>query len=592
MSIAATEAVAPGSDSLAASQRKPWRRIEIAAATANLVIACAIVAWFHDRFWWPADDGAYAYIADRLRNGAVLGRDLHDIHGGYIHFLNAFALDLFGRDMLSLRYPLAVLTVAQSAIVFLLLRPRLGAAAIVGGIAMAALTFVQFLNPTANWYTLFLSVVVAALLAGGFQRTFAGLIAIGFTIGMIFFFRQLTGVLVGIGTLAWLLIGDEDNAARGRALAARALAAIIATGLAAYAFFRVEPAALVLYAVLPLLFLAVTALRPCTDGRRLLGILSGMATGALLSALPLLLYHAFNNSLADWWHDATLSAVALTELRFFGEASYTPILLLALRGVVTLANPVGILNGLSWILVLITPALLGISVLRVAWRGDAIPPVAVIALFFAVVSAHYAIPIYAIYGTGFALVGLLAMVRTPNARATAMAITLFAAIIGIVFQAGQPLSRGVVGTIQGTRVALEADGIPGASVHMEPADKALYERLLRFIDDHAPPGTPILGLPMTPQLYFLSGRSPPLRFVIAPLGLLSDGDVDQSWNRLQATMPAVVIFRPDDKYTTPRVRALMDRLRPHYELCAADAGFELYAPACAARIGDRGLNAS
>jgi hypothetical protein len=45
-------------------------------------------------------------------------------------------------------------------------------------------------------------------------------------------------------------------------------------------------------------------------------------------------------------------------------------------------------------------------------------------------------------------------------------------------------------------------------------------------------------------------------------------------------MPAVVIFQPDDKYTTPRVRALMDRLRPHYELCAADAGFELYAPAC------------
>jgi hypothetical protein len=445
---------------------------------------------------------------------------------------------------------------------------------------MASLTFVQFLNPTANWYALFLAMVVAALLAGGFQRTFAGLVAIGFTLGMIFFFRQLTGVLVGVGALAWLLIGEGEPAGRGRAIAAPTLAAIMTIGLAAYAFLKVQPAAVLLYAALPLIFLAVTVLRTRADARRLLAILSGMAAGALLSAVPLLLYHVLNGSLADWWHDATLSAVALTELRFIGEASYAPIFLLALRGAVTLADPVGMLNGLFWILVLIAPAWLGISVLRAAWRGDALPPLAVIALFFTVVSAHYAIPIYAIYSTALALVGLLAMTNAPKTYAAAIAATLFAAIVGIAFQAGQPLSRGIVGTIQGTRVNLDADGIPGASIRMEVADRALYERLLRFIGDHAPPGAPILGLPMTPQLYFLSGRDPPLRFVIAPLGLLSDRDVERSWDSLQPNMPAVVIFQPDDKYTTPRVRALMDRLRPHYELCAADAGFELYAPAC------------
>lgn len=586
MSLAGTEAVS------FAGRATSWRRIEIVAAVANLVIACAIATWFHDRFWWAPDDGAYAYVADRLRNGAVLGRDLHDIHGGYIHFLNAVALDLFGRDMLSLRYPLAALTVAQSAIVFLLLRPRLGAAAIFGGIAMASLTFVQFLNPTANWYALFLAVVVAGLLAGGFHRTIAGLMAIGFTLGMIFLFRQLTGIFVGMGALAWLLLSDGGNAGRGSAVAARALAAIMTVGLAAYAFLKVEAAAIVLYMVIPLLFLAATALRTRTGGRRLLAILSGIAAGALLSALPLFLYHAFNGSLADWWHDTTLSAVALIDLQFFGEASYAPILIVALRGAVMLTEPVSVLNGLFWIIVFIAPAWLGVSMFRAAWRRDAIPPLAVVALFFAMVSAHYAIPIYAIYSTGFALAGLLAMVHKPKMRAAAIAATLFAAIVGIGFQAGQPLSRGVVGTIQGTRIALDADGIPGASLHMEQADRSLYEHLLAFIDDHAAPQAPILGLPMTPQLYFLSGRNPPLRFVIAPLGLLSDGDVDRASKQLEADMPAIVIFRPDDKYTTPRVRALMDRLRPHYELCGKDSGFELYAPACGTRIGDRGLNAS
>jgi hypothetical protein len=90
---------------------------------------------------------------------------------------------------------------------------------------------------------------------------------------------------------------------------------------------------------------------------------------------------------------------------------------------------------------------------------------------------------------------------------------------------------------------------------------------------------------MTPELYFLSGRKPPVRFVIAPLGLLSAEDVNETWDRLRTDMPAVVVFRPDDKYTTPLVRALMDRIRPHYRLCKTTDGFELYAPACRADSG-------
>jgi hypothetical protein len=35
----------------------------VLAFGASLVISAAILIYFHDRFWWPPDDGAYAYVA-------------------------------------------------------------------------------------------------------------------------------------------------------------------------------------------------------------------------------------------------------------------------------------------------------------------------------------------------------------------------------------------------------------------------------------------------------------------------------------------------------------------------------------------------
>jgi len=566
-------------------RRTTWTRAEVAAAAANLLAACAIVAYFHDRFWWPPDDGAYAYVADALRNGAVLNRDLHDVHGGYVHFLHALALDAFGRDIVSLRYPLAILTVVQAGVVFLLLRPLIGAAAIFGGLAMSALTFVQFLNPTANWYALFLAVAVVALLSTGAQRHFTGLLAIGFAIGAIFFFRQLTGILVGMGTVAWLLVSEGDASRAAKPVLARAIAAIMALGLTAYGWLALNGIAFALYGLWPLAFLVVTAARAPLSGQRLVQILAGMLAGAVLAAAPLLLYHLANGSLWWWWNDTIVSAIALTELDFFGDATYATVLLLAVRGLGDLGNPAGAVNGAFWLAVLLAPTVLGAAVVRRLVRNEPLPPLAVVALFYAIVSAHYAIPIYALYSAGFTLVGLIAVARAPAARAVAVAVISFAVAIGLMFQAGEPVSRGLAGTVLGTRVPLDAGGIAGASVRMEEKDRALYTDLVGFIDTHAAADDAILGLPMTPELYFLSGRKPSVRFVIAPLGLLSAEDVNETWDQLQTDMPAVVVFRPDDKYTTPLVRALMDRIRPHYRLCKTTDGFELYAPTCRADSG-------
>lgn len=560
-----------------------WTQAEIAAALANAAIAVVIVAVFYNRFWWAPDEGAYAYIADRLLAGDVLNRDVQDIHGGYVHFLHALALEVFGRDFVSLRYPLAVLTVVQSGFVFLLLRPLIGIAAIAGGVAMAALTFVQFLNPTANWYALFLTVVVIALLAARAQKSPLGLAAIGFLIAAIFLVRQLSGVLVGMGAIAYLLLGEDDRAGarETKPIVAWIIAAAMAIALAAYLRLKTDPVAFVLYGLFPLAVLIAVGVRTRLGNKQAANMVAALLAGATVAVLPLFFYHLSHGSLTAWWDDTVVGAVSLTELDFFRQVSYALPLALAAKGVAGLGDPVAVLNGCFWLLVFLSPGVLGFAVARALWRNEReIHPLPFVALFYAIVSAHYAIPIYALFSVGLTFAGLVAMSRTPAARSVAVVVTVFAVAVGLTFQAAQPLSRGVAGTVLGTRVALDAGGVPGASVRMERQDQEMYLDLIDFIKSHAAPDDAILGLPMTPELYFLSERKPPVSFVIAPLGLLSDRDVDESWDRLQADMPVVVVFKPADKYTTPRVRDLMDRLRPHYHLCKTIGAFELYAPAC------------
>jgi hypothetical protein len=556
-----------------------WSATDLAACLATGVIAALIVAYFHDRFWWAPDEGAYAWVADRLANGAVLGRDVQDPHAGYIHFLNAAAMELFGRDFLSLRYPLCVATIAQAVIVFILLRQMSVAIAIVGGVAMASLTFVQFINPTANWYALFLTVVIAALVAAGAGRSRAGLVAIGLAIGMLFLFRQLSGVFVAMGVVAFLIMPAPDAPLdRRRVVIAPLIAAVAGLGLAAYLAAKADLASFLLYGAFPLAVLIAVALKTRLPDRDAIGMMAFMLLGACLGALPLTLYHLAHGTLGMWWQDSIASAVSLTELDFFGQASYAKLVALGMHAFTT--GPVGIANGLFWLIVLFAPVILGVAILARLLRGESVHPLAFIGLFYALVSIHYAIPIYALYSVGLALVGLLALSPPRLPRIVASMTALFAVVVGLVWQAGQPLERGLAGTMRGDRIALDALGPAGATVRIAAADCATYDDVLGFIDAKSAPSDTVLALPMGPEFYFLSRRNPPVPYAIAPLGLRTNGDFAYAIERISANPPAVLIFEPGDKYVTPRVQALMDSLRPAYRHCRTVGPFELHARIC------------
>jgi len=79
----------------------------VAAFSFQLVLtaaANAVLLWFfHNRFWYAPDEGNYAHVAQRVVSGEVLNLNVQDIHPGYINFVNAAALRVFGLDLLSLR---------------------------------------------------------------------------------------------------------------------------------------------------------------------------------------------------------------------------------------------------------------------------------------------------------------------------------------------------------------------------------------------------------------------------------------------------------------------------------------------------------
>ena len=51
-------------------------------ACATTLGVALILSIFHDQFWWPVDEGVYAYVAQRANAGDILNRDLIDLHAG------------------------------------------------------------------------------------------------------------------------------------------------------------------------------------------------------------------------------------------------------------------------------------------------------------------------------------------------------------------------------------------------------------------------------------------------------------------------------------------------------------------------------
>jgi hypothetical protein len=350
--------------------------------------------------------------------------------------------------------------------------------------------------------------------------------------------------------------------------------------------------AALLYGVWPLLILgrALTDLRP--PDRTVLRLVGWLLSGALLAAVPLVLYLGSHGALGDWLRDSFVTASRLTALEFISMPGYQDLLGMAVGNMLQPTRFSAAANGLFWACLVVAPAVVGILALRCVRRATSrrspVHPLAVTVPFFALVSVHYQIPIYLLFSAAPLLWAFLWLAGEwpRGARVAVAGLVVALCAVGLFWQAGQPLSRGWAGVASGRLVAAHASAsLPKASLRIEAADYDTYRRLLAAIDRHAGPSDGLLAVPVNPELYFLSGRRPPVKFFSTALGLHSEEDVRAASAALQADPPAVIVHCPKDKYNTTLGDALLKSVLGAYEHVDTVGDFDVWVLSRPGSIG-------
>ena len=557
------------------------RREAYAGLVMGLVGAGLILGFFYNRFWWPADEGVFAHVAARVLAGEVLHRDVVDIHPGYVTLVNALAFHLFGMELVSLRYPLVAVGMVQAGIMATLFSRRGAALAALVAVSFTALSFVQFLNPTAQWYALGLMVTIIGVLSWVPAGVRGRLEAVGLLLALVFLFRQLTGVLVAMGVLTWLLC--EVRAGTGRIRLARGLLALMAAGLAAYLTTKAHSITLILFAPWPLAMLAWAGWTVRVGDAQVLVLMGRLALGAALGTAPLVAYHLSNGSVGYWLYDVFVTALALTKLDFFAQPSYGYYLLLGLVNILRFDRFAAVLNGLFWVSAVLLSGVTGWLVLRSLLRdgrqGRGFQPLPFLAMFCALVSVHFQTAIYLSFSLPLTLAALLWLTAdTAEWRSWAsIGLTVLLTVVGLFFHAGQPLSRGVAGIAVGQRVASVVSHEPHwAGLRIDAASHKAYARTVALIHRQSAPHEAILVLPMNPELYFLADRRNPFDFFSTALSVRDDARLGAVLAQIAEAPPRLVLYRRDDKYNTRSSLAIMDHVRQQYVALGRVGDFEVY----------------
>jgi hypothetical protein len=546
-----------------------------------------LLLWhFHDRYWYPTDDGLYANIAERLLSGEVLQRDIQDIHPGCIHFLHAASMRWFGRDMVSLRYPLLLAALVQSMLAFALLASRGLLIALAASFLATAVGVLQFFNPTPNWYCLSLSMVLAWWLLSRPPGQRSRLVGAGLIVGLLTAFRQLSGVWAAMAVLT-MALAERAQPTRPRSVAlSRGIYLVMLSAVLWYLLVspETEPGGVLLIASWPLTILLWGVLRTRTSDADALRVCAQLGLGAVVPMLPLFVYHAAHGSLFVWFSDNVLVAFGETQLEFFGKGWYGLLPLAAFHQVVTSFDPLKIVNGLYWLALMLSFSVNGLLILRHVRRCGELSQRAlpVLAAFGALGSLYFEGPLYLYYGVGLVITAVL---WTPGVSAAGRARLAVAAIalglVAVACHAGQSRLRKPVEILEGRRISSvwSAEGrgpLPRADLEIEAADRETYSELVALIQAEVLPTESIWALPNDAELYFLAERRNPLRFYNSALGLSDDAALRSVLDQLERQPPRLVLYRPTDKYVTPAVRSVMNEVRRRYVQLPTVDGLDVY----------------
>jgi hypothetical protein len=562
------------------------RAIHVCAFATAVLVSAAILWHFHDRFWYPSDEGIFANQAERVASGERLNVDVQDVHAGYGTFLNAAAFRAFGADLLSLRYPLIAAAFVQSCVAFVLLRRRCVLLAATGAVATTALGVVQFLNPTPNWYCLALAFVLAHWMVAFPRNGALRLIGAGCLVGLIALLRQPSGFWVGIAVVVIALLDAPATSPRTGWLARSVLGFSLLIMVAALAIAgETEPGGVIMFAIWPAAILVVAMRRVgVTEDRETLTALLQIGAGVTIAAAPLLLYVLVYGSIAAWFSDTVTSAVHVSGIaKELGSRPWFAALTAAAADQTVRSLDVAkVANGLYWMVLPLMATLNGVLTIVALRRHHDSSDLAlpILAAFFALVVLHMQNPIYLYFTVGLTLTAVLWRIGRARlaVRSLWAGLTLLLTAVALACHAAQPYTRSSIELLEGRRTDLGVDDcrLPRCSLRLNPASVEPYRRLVELIQEEVPSGAPIAAFPSDAQLYFLAKRRNPFRFYNSAMGVVDSSALEETVAIIRREAPRIITFRRGDKYATKMTHEIMARVRSDYERLPTIDGVEVY----------------
>ena len=293
----------------------------VAAAVALLATSWLLYT-FYDRFWYPPDEGNYAHVAQRILDGETLNLQVQDVHPGYISFVNAAALRLFGSDLVSLRYPLVLAGLVQAAVLFLVFPRDDPWRAAVATVSLDRSRRDPVPQPHRS-----LAMSGTGDRARRHDRAPAPRTSAdscrGILLGHIALLHQLTGFLVGLGALHFCS-GGGRTWSRGprRASSGEGSRRACLPRLAAYLIRATEVGGIVLFGVWPLALLARLAFRPQAPNREVARIAGTRPRASPGGDSPGRRITCGTDRVQAWADDVGPAAVALTRMDFFDRGNF------------------------------------------------------------------------------------------------------------------------------------------------------------------------------------------------------------------------------------------------------------------------------
>jgi hypothetical protein len=297
------------------------------------------------------------------------------------------------------------------------------------------------------------------------------------------------------------------------------------------------------------------------------------------------MYHILHGSLSSWLNDSVISAVGLTRLGFIEQKLYGRLVYAGFYQLFSFPNAGELLNALYWISVPLLAFVNGLLVLRFLIRkfetvqaSFALP---ILAVFYAIVSVHFQIPIYLYYTAGLSLAGLMWMVsENYRPKYVALSLSLLLSAVGVYYHAAQPLSGQFRDIFGGKRTMLSLtdapSSIPKASLRIEPEENKSYSEILGVIELETRVNEPIFAFPSNAELYFLSGRRNPFRFYNSALGIGGESALHAVKKTIIDDPPKLVIYRADDKYNTAYSHEILNLVKERYDFLKDISGFSVY----------------